>query len=611
MMRQMRENTRWIMLVTAIAFVGLMVFEWGMDASGRSAGGLGELGRVNGTPVTYEAWQAAHQNLYDQVSNSQEEPVTAAQRRQIEEQAWNDVVNQILISQELDRRGIRVTDQEIMDAARFSPPQAFLSDPLFMSDGRFDIQKYQDFLATSADEFLQLETYYRDIIPRSKLLRQVSSGIYFTDSELWDQYRYEHEQVRVQFAALDPLESIPDDAFEVTEAEIQAYYRENEESFAIPARAEVKYVTLTKSPLREDTASARLLAEEARQAVLGGEDFAEVARRESSDQITAPDGGDLGTFARGQMVPTFDSVVFSAPLNQVTEPIETSFGFHVIQVLSREGDSAQARHILIPIERTNDSELRLLELADSLEALGETMTIEEAGRNLGLPVMTQTMTEIFPFLAGAGQISDGLDWVFEEGAPGEVSPVFEDPEAFYMMELVSSSPAGSQPVEEARPIIDQILRQEKKVARASEDAVEMVASARAAGDLTVLATEHELMVQGAGPLTRLEFFPGMGIQTKPVGAAFGLEEGLISDPVETRNNVFIVQTLEKIPADSAAWEEQKAMQRAQAVFTVQQQRLEQWIMGMREASDIVDRREEVFQASNDQAQAAGAGGLFY
>ena len=74
MMRQMRENTKWIMLVTAIAFVALMVFEWGMDITGLSSGGLGELGRVNGTPVTYEMYQAAYRNLYDQISDSQEEP---------------------------------------------------------------------------------------------------------------------------------------------------------------------------------------------------------------------------------------------------------------------------------------------------------------------------------------------------------------------------------------------------------------------------------------------------------------------------------------------------------------------------------------------------------
>jgi parvulin-like peptidyl-prolyl isomerase len=92
--------------------------------------------------------------------------------------------------------------------------------------------------------------------------------------------------------------------------------------------------------------------------------------------------------------------------------------------------------------------------------------------------------------------------------------------------------------------------------------------------------------------------------------AFGLEVGSISDPVEAQNNLFLIQTLERIPADSTAWAEQMATQRTQLGFAVQQQRLQQWIAGLREVADIVDRREEVFEASAQAAQSAPLGGLF-
>jgi peptidyl-prolyl cis-trans isomerase D len=336
-------------------------------------------------------------------------------------------------------------------------------------------------------------------------------------------------------------------------------------------------------------------------------DFAEVALRESSDAVSAQNGGDLGTFGRGQMVPAFDSVVFNAPLNRVLEPFQTSFGIHVLEVLSRQGDSAQARHILVPFERTSESEIRLLTLADSLEALGESMTLDEAAGMLDVPVSQQTMTELFPFLAGAGQIGDGLDWVFQEAEPGEVSPVFEDQEAFYMMELISATPEGHQPLENATPIIDQFLRLEKKIEMAKAQAEEFMEEVREAGTLEILDGRRDLTVLEVGPFARTEFFPGFGYQSRSVGTAFGLDVNEISDPVVSSSNVFLIQTLERIPADSAAWEELKETQRAQGIFTVQQQRLEQWITAMREASDIVDRREEVLQAS--QATQTG-GGLF-
>ena len=611
MMRQMRENTKWIMLITAFAFVALMVFEWGMDITGRSGAGYGEIGQVNGQPITYEMYQATYRNLQDQVSRRQEEPLTASQIREIEGAAWNEIVNQILIQQELDRRGVRVTDQEVREAARFSPPPELAADPLFQTeDGQFDLQRYQDFLANSADELflLQLEAYYRDLIPRSKLLRQVRSGIYFTDAELWEQYRLNNEKARVRFVPFNPSERISDASVELTEREIRAYYEEHQDDFQIPAQVEVRYVALTKVPLREDTLEVLALAEEVRSELLEGADFAETARRESSDEVSAANGGDLGTISRGQMVPAFDSLIFNAPLNRILEPLQTNFGVHIVEVLSRSGDTAQARHILIPIERTNESEMRLLTLADSLEVLGESMTLDEAAGTLGFPVAEQTMTELFPFLSGVGQISDGLDWAFRGAAAGDVSAVVGDQEAFYMMELVSATPSGTQPLEGARPTIEQYLRLQRKIEMAAAEAMDRVEQARDAGTLEILDGEDGLAVQEAGPNARPEFFSGLGYQNKAVGAAFGLEVGEISDPVTTESNVFLIQALERIPADSMAWEEQKETQRAQALYSVQQQRLEQWISAMRENADIVDRREEVFEAP--RGQTASTGGLF-
>jgi peptidyl-prolyl cis-trans isomerase D len=317
-----------------------------------------------------------------------------------------------------------------------------------------------------------------------------------------------------------------------------------------------------------------------------------VALRESSDQVSAANGGDLGVFGRGEMVPIFDSVVFNSPLNRVLEPVQTNYGFHIIEVLGRPGDSARARQILVPIERTGESEIRLLTLADSLEALGESMTLDEAARTLGVPASQQVVTELFPFLAGAGQISDGLDWAFREATPGEVSPVFEDQQAFYMMELVTGTPAGFQPLETARPTIDRFLRLEKKVSMAMAEAEELAERARAAGTLEVLDGEDQLTVQEAGPSARPEFFPGLGYQNNAIGVAFGLELDEISDPVVTNSNVFLIQVLEKIPVDSTAWGEQMELQRAQSVFTVQQQRLDQWIAAMWETANIVDLRDQ-------------------
>ena len=74
---------------------------------------------------------------------------------------------------------------------------------------------------------------------------------------------------------------------------------------------------------------------ELKAAIEGGADFAEIARQHSTCP-SSRDGGDLGTFGRGQMVKEFDTVVFSAPLNTVQGPVRTQFGYHLLEVTSRQ-----------------------------------------------------------------------------------------------------------------------------------------------------------------------------------------------------------------------------------------------------------------------------------
>ena len=314
MMRSMRQNTKGIMLVTALAFVGLMVFEWGMDLSGQTSAELsgGEIGRVNREAVTYNEFLNAYRALYDQQQQMQDGPITASQNREIEQAAWEQVVMDHLIRQEIERRGLTATDDEVRQAALSMPPPEFYGNEMFYTDGQFDIRKYQEFLASPAMDtqlLLQLEAYYRDILPRNKLYQQVVTGSYASDGELWRIWRDRNETARVRYIVLDPQRLIPDEAVTVTDREVEAFYRANRGDFQRPATAQVRLTTFAKQPSEADTAAALARAQEVRAEILAGADFAEVARRESADPGSAMRGGDLGTFGRGQMVPTFDEAV--------------------------------------------------------------------------------------------------------------------------------------------------------------------------------------------------------------------------------------------------------------------------------------------------------------
>jgi peptidyl-prolyl cis-trans isomerase D len=601
MMRQMREATKPIMLMAAFAFVGLMVFQWGMDITGQSSGGLGEIGRVNGDAVTYDAYMASYRNLYDQVQRSQEQPVTSQQNTEIEDAAFDEVVDQLLIAQELRRRGIRVTDQEILQAAQLSPPDELRSGFTSPETGQFDITAYQTFLASAPpDQLLLLEAYYRDVIPRGKLLRQVSSGIYLSDAQLWQRFRDENERVEIRFVALDPRTRYEDSDIEISDDDIEDYYRDSQEEFTVPARASVKVVVLDKTPTPADSVAAGETAVALRQEILDGGDFADIAQRESADQVSAVLGGDLGTFPKGRMMGAFDSAVFVAPLNTVLEPVRTPFGYHIIEVQDRWGvDSVQARHVLISFERTDDSEIALLMLADSLEDMGEVMPLDEAAPNAGLEVTTADLAENFPFVGGVGQISEGSDWAFLEGEPGDVSPVFETDQAFYALELISTTEEGVLPLEDARGVIEATLRFDRKMDKAAVDGQAMLDRIAAGEDLAQVAEEAGLQVDEPTPFTRNDFVPKLGRQNAAIGASFGLRPGQISEVITTLANAFIIEQVGYAEADSAAWLGQTIQQREVQAAILQQTHLQLWIAALRSAASIVDRRDEVLSPADE------------
>ncbi|MGE0160068.1 MAG: peptidylprolyl isomerase [Gemmatimonadales bacterium] len=602
MMRQMREATKPIMIASAVAFIALMVFQWGMDITGRSSGGLGEIGRVNGDAVLYDAYMATYRQLYEQVQSQQEELIGSQQNKEIEDQAFENVVTQLLINQELRRRGIGVTDQEISEAAQFSPPD-YLRPQFADANGGLDLTAYQSFLATLPPEQLViLEAYYRDVIPRTKLLRQISTGIYVPDTELWRQWRDENETAEIRYVPLNPATRYPDSDFPVGDSEVQAYYRAHQDEFAVPARANVRYVVIDKTPTAADTAASRQRADSLRQLVSAGQDFAEIARTESADQATAANGGEMGVIRKGQMIAAFDSAAFSGATGILPRSVQTGFGFHIIDVMERWGaDSARVRHILIPVARTDSSEVALFERADELEDLAEGMPLQEAAAQMGLEARTADITQDFPFLAGVGQISEGSDWVFEEASVGDVSPVFETTTAFYALEVVESSPAGVLEIGQARAAIEETLRFDQKLERAREQAQQVADRARSGTPLLNVAAEMGLEGRTAGPFSRNDFVPGIGRQNAVIGAAFGLPIGQVSDAIATENNQYVIEVLARTPADSTAWNAQLPQQRAQAVAALQQQRLTEWIDALRASARVVDRRAEVLVPLDEDA----------
>lgn len=607
MMQDLRAKTKIVMIVVALAFVGLMVFEWGMDITGRSSTlGTGEIGEVNGEGIPYEAYSLAYQQLYARAQAQQGGELSAEQVREIENAAFDQVVNDILLRQEIERRGIRVTDEEVRQAALWSPHPELAQQEIFLTNGQFDIAKWQQFLngPQATDEILlQLEGYYRGMIPQQKLLRQVTAGAYLSEAELWRLWRDQNETATADYVSLDLNKLVPGDV-QVTEGEIEAYYEEHEEEFERPASARFTLAVIDKGAAAADRDAARARAEAVRAEIAGGADFAAVAARESDDPGSRNSGGELGTVTRGQTVAPFEAALYSLPIGELSQPVETQFGFHVIQVHERTGDQVRARHILITPEPNEAALDALYARADSLEDLAPQVGIARAARATQATVRRGVnVSEELHFVPGVGSLFEAVDWALEEAAldDGEtVSPLFETESALYVAEREAVAEAGVQTLREATPEIRRRLILEKKRARAREIGEQIVAETRAGKTLEAAAQERGLAVASHGPFTRVGENPVFGQATAAVGAAFGTPLGGVSGVTETPAGLFIVRPTARVEADRAVFEAQKLQIRSIAASQLQQQQAAQFMQDLRDMARIEDRRDEVLTAAAQQ-----------
>ena len=126
------------------------------------------------------------------------------------------------------------------------------------------------------------------------------------------------------------------------EAALKAYYAAHKQDWEeVKARHILIRMQGSKVPVREghkDLTDAEALAKakEVRAKILAGAKFEDEAKAESDDAGSGENGGDLGTFGQGQMIPEFDEVVFKAPVGQITEPVKTAYGYHLILVEERK-----------------------------------------------------------------------------------------------------------------------------------------------------------------------------------------------------------------------------------------------------------------------------------
>ena len=597
MLQQMRSSAKYIWLFIALAFVGVFLF----------AQTSGLLGRATVTPTTAVAVVNGHEILYNdyvqrytnEEQNQQQggRSLSEDDNRRIQNATFDQMVTEILLQQEYERRGIVVTPDEIAEYAKFAPPPFVQQIPDLLTDGQFDMQKYQRLLsssyAKSSGLLAMIAQYFQTEVPRRKLYDQISSGVFVTDAELWRIWRDQHDSVQVSYVAFKPQ---VDGAAKISDADLRAYFDKHKDDFKRPGRAVLSVIEIPRLVTPADSAAVRDHAVALRNEIVGGAKFEDVAKRESADTASGSRGGDLGRGPQGRFVPEFEKAANTLKVGEISQPVLTQFGYHLIRLDERKGDTLGLHHILLRIQPSDSNEARIDRKADSLSRAAATTEqgskLDSASKHLGLPIIKVVAVEDEPAAYQGRQIPSVSAWAFGGVHAGETSELFDDESGYYLARLDSLSQGGEPKFENVKDLVRQQVAHNEALDREMTPA-QKLADAAAASGLDAAAAAQKLQVQQSPMFSRGMFVPGIGQFNEAVGTAFGLPVQAVSAPVRTNDAVFVLRVDRRVQADSAAWRKQVPQQRQARMSQVQQQRVQMFMQDLRQSAKIDDRRKEL------------------
>lgn len=524
MLQEIREKAQGWFAWAIVALISIPFALWGIQEYA-GIGRVPVLAKVNGQEIT-------ERDLETAMHRQRREPGEVdpdggqAQRRQA---VLDGMIREALLVQATDEMKMRVGDAGVVAAIR--------AVPAFQRNGHFDMPAYQQILRQQGMQEAAFEQQLRRLLVTDQLVEGIRSSAFVTPAELRDSLRLSEQQRDVGFFVLrraDFATSAPP-----TDGEIDAYYERHRDVFMSPERVQIEYLELDAAALAaavqpdeeaikgyfeqhrhelvqppqrrarhilfavDATAGGDKLAEVEQKAraaserLRKGEDFGALARELSDDPGSASQGGDLGLFERGVMVKEFEDAAFGLPVGQVSEPVRSPFGIHLIEVTEiREGEEpsleAMRPKIVQALQRAEAERL----FYEQVERLGDLTyenvgSLDPAAAALGLK---SRVTDWFGHEGGLGVLASPkvVAAAFSEEVRGEgrnSEPIEVGPEHTVVLRVRAHEPARLRPLEEVRAEVTARLGDEKAAAAARARATELLARARAGEGLESLAKD--------------------------------------------------------------------------------------------------------------------------
>ncbi len=548
LMDKFRASTKYILWVLIFSFVILwsladtQVFD-SMMAGPRS------LGTVNGEPISFEEYNQTVNNYMQNYQFQTGENASAELRSYYEELAWDNLVMQKILKGELDRLGIRVTDEEIVEMITGPNPAPFIAQQFTREDGSIDRVALQQAIEApeNAQIWVNIENQLREQVAMEKLNRYISNAVKISDIEVNYEYVNQNSSANARYIRF-PYSEITDSMVTVTESDLRSYLNKNADRYKQEKSYRFKYVTFSKQATAED--SARIYSEI--------ENLREQLRVSTNDSLFLIDNLSTepynSTFrARDQVQEEF-AVVFDMQNGDVSQVIESPGKVTVIKRLDgRNGESmARISQIQLPFNDANKEEVaeRAREMVQQLRG----------GADFGQLAMTNSSD--FSSNPNGGDIGfvksadrpTALSAAVANAAINAIVGPTESEGSFYIQKVTARE---SEEVKFAEMSLNVEADPFGTIDRQARSADDFSFYAREDG-YQAEAERRGLTVQEGYATEGNPFISGLGQSRVVMNYLMRSKQGDVSDAIDMDNQFIVVEVNEVIPAGTRPMDDIRA-----------------------------------------------------
>jgi parvulin-like peptidyl-prolyl isomerase len=593
MLQTMRQNTKAILWVVVISFVITIFAVWGLDLqTGTGTNDPNIVGKVNGVAISRSQYQYAYQQFAEQMRG--EVPgleLTYAQEEFARTQAWESIVYSILLEQEIEKLGITVTDQEIVDYLRTSPPPE-IQQHFVDEQGQFDNQAYQAALSNPEIDWTSLEQLARERILRLKLNEYLAAQVHVSEQEARDAYEAETTELSMAYVEF-PIVSADVGDYRPSDEDIVAHYQANPDQYTEPETCTLSLVRIPLKPSARDREDAVATTRDRRDEALAGEDFGVLAQK-FSEAPTSFVEGNTGYITRDQRPAAYFDALDGLQKGEITDAIETDDGVYLVKLIDKrkgeKGPEYSAQEIFISVRLTGLTTDSLYAVASDVVKGARDAGLEKAAAGLGLEVQTPAAFARDGAIEGVGEVRSLNAFAFANET-GAVSEPLRDDENIYVAQVVERVAERVTPLADAREMVIQYILLEKRRDVAERNARAFYQKAKESDFKTALAT-YGIAEKKAEKFKVGDNLPGLGANSTLAQAALAAPTSGIRPPVEWRLTFYVVNVLSRTAIDEADYQAKVASFKRRVLDRKAQAYGQSWYQKLQEGAEIDDYRVE-------------------